>query len=256
MNKVPLLVLVCAIVGCGGSDVTPDELAGLSGGHEATLTQQHTLAMADELFDFDPTLDPTKTADQNALAISTRATSRMPCATVTLTGTTVTVTAPSTGCTVGNGVAFSGTVAATVTKTGSSLTIKLEFTNFVLSGNAVSGTITLVTSDGTTFQVTYALTRSTKSVSGTLTAVGAPGQITTSGTIDNGSVTATLTNVLWKKGDCYPSSGSLSVAQGRVTTTYTFTSTTPMTGTVSTGKNRTAQLPAYGACPPGADAGK
>jgi hypothetical protein len=220
------------------------------------LTQQQTLAVADELFDFDPTLDPTLTPAANAQAIATRATTRLPCASVSISGSTVTVTAPSTGCTTQSGVTFSGTVTAAVSKTGASLTVSLTFTNFVLGGTSVAGTLTLVTSDGSTFSVTYALTRNGKAVSGLLTAVGSPGQISTSGTIDNGSTTAVLTNVVWKKGDCYPSSGSIAVTVGKLTTTYTFTSSTPSTGTVTTGRGKPAQLPAYGSCPPGADAGK
>jgi hypothetical protein len=256
MLKRSMAVVMCALVaGCGTGVDDAGEMDGIRGGHDATLTQQQTLGLADELFDFDPTLDPSKTAEANAMAVATRATSRIPCAMVTLSGTTVTITAPAAGCAVANGVTFSGTLAVGITKSGSSLTVTMTFTNFMLSGSAVTGTMTLVTSDGSTFQVAYALTRSGKTVTGMLTAVGAPGQISTSGTMTSGTTTATLTGVVWKKADCYPSAGSISVTQGRVTTSYTFTATTPSTGTVSTGRGRMTQLPAYGSCP-NADGGR
>lgn len=253
MNK--LLVLgVVGLCGCGAAGgTTGDEVTALSGGHDATLAQQESLSVADQLFNFDPTLDPTKSASANAAAIQSRAMTTMPCATVSLSGTTVTVTAAAPGCTGTNGVTFSGTIAATVSESGSTLTVTLVLTNVVFDGNATSGTITLVTTTGTTFQVTFATTRNSKSVSGMLTAVGATGQITTTGSLVNGSTTAALTNVLWKKGDCYPSGGSIAVTVGKITTTYTFSSTTPTTGTVTTGRGSSAQLPTYGSCPAGAD---
>jgi len=249
---------VCALLcACGGAtDPTADETSALGGGHDATLSQQQSMALADSLFDFDPTLDTTQTAAANAQAIATHAMTQVGCATATVSGSTATVTAAAPGCTTLNGVTFSGTVSAAVSKSGTTLTVALTFTNVVLGSSTVTGTMTLVTSDGTTFQVTYALTRNGKSVSGSLTAVGATGQITTSGTVVNGSTSATFTSVVWKKGDCYPSSGTVAVTQGKVTTTYTFSASTPSTGTVSTGRGRTAQLPAYGSCPAGAaDAG-
>jgi hypothetical protein len=253
MNK--LLVLgVVGLCGCGASGgATSDELAALTGGHDATLAQQQSLAVADQLFNFDPTLDPTQSASANAAAIQTRAMTTMPCATVSLSGTTVTVTAAAPGCTGTNGVTFSGTIAATVTSASGTLTVTLVLTNVVFDGNATSGTITFVTTNGTTFQVTFATTRNSKTVSGTLTAVGATGQITTSGNVVNGSTSAVLTNVLWKKGDCYPSSGTIAVTVGKLTTTYAFSASTPSTGTVTTARGASMQLPTYGSCPSGAD---
>jgi hypothetical protein len=86
---------------------------------------------------------------------------------------------------------------------------------------------------------------------------GTTSKITTSGTLTSGAKSVTFTNIVWVKGDCYPSAGTLSVTQNRVTTTYTFTSSTPTTGTVTTGRGKSAQLPVYGSCPAGAaDAGK
>jgi len=231
-----------------------EEASALRGGHDANQAQQQTLALADELFDFDPTLDPTKTAQQNADAVFARATTQLPCAMVMLSGTTLTVSA-STPCATPNGVSFSGSLTAAITKTGSQLTVTMTWSNVVVGDTTINGTTTLVTSNGSTFQVTYALMKNGTAVSGMVTAVGAPGQITVDGTLVSGSTSAAMTAVRWKKGDCYPSSGSIAVTQGRLTTTYTFTSTTPSTGLVSTGRGRTAQLPAYGSCPKATDAG-
>jgi hypothetical protein len=252
INKLAALLAVL-LISCGPSD-DPEETSALRSGNDANQTQQQTLALADELFDFDPTLDPTRTALENAEAVSTRARAQLPCAMVSLSGTTLTVNA-ATACTTPNGVTFSGSFTAAISKTGSSLTVTLTFTSVVIGSTTVDGTTTLVTSNGSTFQVTYALTKAGTAVSGTLTAVGAPGQITVDGTLVSGSNTVTMTGVLWKKGACYPSAGSISVTQGRVVTTYTFSSSTPSTGTVTTGRGRTAQLPAYGSCPKGSDAG-
>lgn len=246
-------LVISALSACGGMEDT-EEASALRGGHDANQAQQQSLALADELFDFDPTLDPTKTAQQNADAVYTRATTQLPCAMVMQSGTTLTVTA-STPCTSPNGVTFSGSFTAAIVKSGNELTVTLSWSNVVIGDTTLNGTTTLVTSNGSTFQVTYALMKNGASVSGTITAVGAPGQITVDGTLANGTTNATMTGVLWKKGDCYPSAGSITVTQGRVTTTYTFSSATASTGTVSTGRGRTAQLPAYGSCPKGADAG-
>lgn len=246
-----LLTLSLLIGACGGAeDMTADEATALGQGHEATATQQDTLAVADELFDFDPTIDPTKSAAENAQAIAARAMARIPCATVALDRTTLTLSAPSSGCTVANGVTLAGQLTATVSKGGSTITVILQFTEFVLNGKTTSGTMTLVTTDGSTFQVDYRLTRNGTSVSGTLNVVGAPGQLTAAGTLSYGSTTAVLTGIVWKRGDCYPSAGTVAVTVGRATTTYTFTATTPTTGEVSMGRGRTAELPSYGTCPP------
>jgi hypothetical protein len=251
LNLKSLLCVALWALACGGAGSDDDALesAGLKGGHDTTLTSQQTLGLADQLFDFDPTLDVSKSAELNAQAIRTRAQTTMACATVMLSGTTVTVSAPPPGCTGANGVAFSGTVSVAVTRATSSLTLGLTFTSVVLGSAQVSGTMTMVTSNNTTFQVTYALTDSGKSVSGNVTATGAPGQLTITGTLNSEPTAVTFTSVVWKKGDCYPSAGTASVSQGRVTTAYTFSSSTPATGLVTTGRGRSVALPAYGSCP-------
>jgi hypothetical protein len=254
MKNALLPMLVVLVWSCGGMDPSGDEGAALRGGHDANQAQQQTLALADELFDFDPTLDPTKTAQQNADAMYARATVQLPCAMVMLSSSTLTVTA-ATPCTTPNGVTFSGSFTAAVAKSGGTLTITLTYSNVVVGETTLNGTATLTTTNGSTFQVTYALTKNGTQVSGTLTAAGAPGQITVDGMLTSGSTSATLTGVLWKKGDCYPSAGSIAVTQGRLTTTYTFTASTPSTGTVTLARGRTAQLPAYGSCPKKTDGG-
>jgi hypothetical protein len=257
LNAVLPCLLWVSLAGCG-SNPEPDaeEVGALRGGHEATLTGQQSLGLSDELFDFDPTLDPSKSVTVNAEAVRARATTQIPCATVALSGNTVTVTAPAAGCTTASGITFSGSLSASLAQSGTTLTVTVTFTNVVVNSTTLGGTLTLVTTDGSTFQTTFALTRNGTAVSGNLTAVGAPGQITTSGTLSSGSTSALFTTVVWKKGDCYPSAGTVAVTAGRVTTTYTFTTTTPTTGTVSTGRGRTSQLPAYGKCPAGSDGGR
>jgi hypothetical protein len=251
MKRMGLVALCVAVGGCGGTSLTPAESDSL----DATVSHQQSLAISDELFNYDPTLNPAVSAEANAQAIASRAMTTMPCASVTLSGATVTVTAPSTGCSVADGVTFSGTVTATVSESGSDLTVVLTFTDFVLSGNAVSGTLTFVTMDGFTLQITCALVRNGKPLSGTLTAVGAPGQITTSGALTHGAATVTLTAVVWQKGQCYPGAGTISLQEGKVTTVYTFDSATATTGVLTDERGKTVQLPAYGSCPGSPDAG-
>ncbi len=61
-------------------------------GTEAHASVQHTLALSDSMFQFDPTLNPANSAMQNAMDVQTQAMSQLNgCGTVTLAGTTVTI---------------------------------------------------------------------------------------------------------------------------------------------------------------------
>ena len=256
LTRSRLFLCLCSILAaCGGT--SSDDIEGVSSGHDATLAQQDPLAFADELFAFDPTLDPTRTVPENVAAIVSRAQSTLgSCVTITATTDTVNISTPTGGCTTASGLSFTGSFSLAVSKSGSALTVALSWLNVELQGTSYSGTTTFVTSTGSTFSVTFALTRGGKSVSGTLTVTGSPGQITSSGSLVNGATTAVFTNVIWQQGECYPDSGTLAITVGRVTTTYSFTASTPTTGTVTSARGGTLQLPAYGSCPPSTDGGK
>ena len=76
---------------------------------------------------------------------------------------------------------------------------------------------------------------------GTITLQGATLTLGAAGTTVNGTgshsdgsdtVTMTLSEVFWKKGDCLPSSGQMTITEGSVTTTITFLDKTPAEGVV------------------------
>lgn len=271
-NKPALFLAALGALGCSGPGPGPADAGdGFSleerdlserGGHSSNATQQ-LAKLADGMFDFDPTIDPAKTAAENASAIQANTTINLNgCGSATLNGTTVTLSAPAPGCTLKNGVNVQGTVSLSVTKSGSTTTVTLTLTSVVVNGVSVSGTASFATSNGTTFTVTGDVTSGSTTYTMNLTVAGSTGSTTINGTstAKSGDSTnsMTFTNVVWKVGECYPSSGSLKVTKALVTSTITFDSSTPTTGKVSVTsgrKTQTMQLPAYGNCPPGADGG-
>jgi hypothetical protein len=180
---------------------------------------------------------------------------------VSISGATVTANfGPPPGCTLKTGTTLSGTIAVTLSKTGTSLAAAFQFTSAVVNGTAVSGTATLTTGDDFTFTVAANMTWGTASFSTSgLTIQGSSGAVTFNGAITNtadATTTLTLSSVVWNDGACYPSSGSLAIAKGALTETVTFAPTTATTGAVTvTVDNKTvnASLPSYGPC--GGDAG-
>jgi hypothetical protein len=278
MARVLVTALTTLLLGCssssggvdggglegGGDSFTAEERGAYDRGSDSHLTAQHLLGLADSLFSFDPTLDPSKTAEQNAAAIQAQATSQLAgCGKVTLNGTTVVVDfgAPP-GCTLASGTKASGSISLAVTAAGASLTVTATFTTLVVNGKDLSGTATFATTNGTAFTVTLSLTSAGTTHASNLTVAGAGGSMTVDGTVSakTGDVTLTLTftKVVWVAGQCYPSSGTLRVSSGVLTETITFGAATPTTGQVQVTilkKTVTAQLPAYGSCPPKKGAG-
>src|SRR5580658_467667 len=124
---VPLsLALACSsssspVAGTTADDDAGAEDAGLSSGESFTFNvgggsvaiNEESTKLADSLFDFDPTIDPTKTVDQNATAIGANIQMNLgsSCGTVSVTGADVTVSfgAPP-GCMLTNGVVVSGAI--------------------------------------------------------------------------------------------------------------------------------------------------
>jgi hypothetical protein len=136
------------------------------------------------------------------------------------------------------------------------VTVALAFQDFTVEGHSLTGTASFVTMNGSTFQVTMALTSSVGAISGTIQVVGASGSFTVDGplsTTKNGvSLQATIKALHYSLGACYPDGGSVTVTKGKTTISYTFSSTTPTTGQVTTTagkKTSTTTLPAYGSCP-------
>ena len=264
----PLAALAALSLSCGGrlglDALTPDERDVFDRGHESHQGVQQALALSDSLFQFDPTLDATKTAAENAAAIQAQATFELNgCGSVTLGGSTVTVSfGAAPGCTLRNGVQASGSASLSVTKATTTTTVALTFTNLVVNGTDLGGTASFGTTNGSTFTVTANLTSKGNSVTANLTITGAPGSTTIDGTassVQAGKTSSlTFTQVVWSQGDCYPKAGSLKVTRGLVNQTITFLATTPATGSATLTWGRTTstvQLPAYGNCPPASAGG-
>ena len=256
--------LICAwlVLGCGGgeSPADPDggdgvDMALFRDSAAASTDVTLSLALADSLFDFDPTLDPSMSAEANAALVAAFAEAGLAgCGTVLVSGATVTVDYGA-GCELSTGVRASGSVSLTFSKSGSELSVAMTFDMLSVEERTLDGSATFVTSDGSTLAVTSMLA---SGVSADLVVVGSVGamQIDGTATVVRGGATLmlTFTGVVWRQGDCYPSAGTLGVGSGRLVQTVTFSSASASSGvvTVSQGRaSREATLPPYGDCPAG-----
>ena len=247
----------------GATDtLSSEESTAVGSGADAVGVTQEATSVADSIFDFDPTIDPAATPETNATNIQKNAQSNLNgCGSATVTGTTVTIAygAPP-GCTLANGSVVSGTITASVSKTGATTTVTLGFADVVVNGKSLAGTASFATTDGSTFAVTANLNGYAIS----LTVKGASKTYTVSGSASGGGTSVTFTNVVYVLDDCYPSGGSATLTKGAVTETIAFSAATATTGqvTVTIGKRTsTSTLPAYGSCPgagwgAGRDAGR
>jgi hypothetical protein len=273
MRHFSFALLLGVVIGCsngcsngtssdtdGGDPLTADERAGFDAGAPSTPAAIQLAAVTDKMFKFDPTIDPTKTAAENAQNVVNEAQQNLgtdgdggtKCGSVTLNGTTVTANFGS-GCMFGN-IAVAGTITVGVTKNGSSISLAVAFMGVTVNGEPLSGTATFTTSNGTTFTLTANITwQKTTYTAQSFTVTGAPGQITLDGALGLGDAVSSYTfaGVVWKQGDCYPSAGTLTIKKGLLTETVTFTAATATTGVVSVtiGKKMVmGKLPAYGSC--------
>jgi hypothetical protein len=260
MRRVLLLGWVVLLLGgCGGGgggELSADEQGDVSLHGSGVVAAHQALVAVDQAMEIDPTLDVTKTPEQNAVAIQQRAADGGGCVTATLSGATVAVTF-GTGCSV-RGSTLSGQLSLTVTKTGGTLTVSATFVGVEVDGKALDGSLQLMTTGDGTYQVTYNLTSGTTTVTGDVGLVGTPGEVTLSGTLTTAgsgrSASATLAGLHYVIGDCSPSGGTATIASARFAGTITFLATTPQDGQVEVGRGRlqtTMALPAYGRCPPG-----
>jgi hypothetical protein len=250
--------------GGDGDPLSPTERDTYDEGSGSVPSIEQLAHLAHSLFDFDPTIDPAKTAAENASAIANEVSGNLgesgvagtTCGHVTLATTSVTVDFGG-GCTMKNGVTASGSVTAAVASSSGTVTITLTFSSLVVNGASLAGSASFATSNGNTFAVDASVTtgKSTYKVTNLTMGGSSNGTITINGAVTTGggdlTTTMTFTQVSWKLGDCYPSAGSLSTKKALVTTTVTFDAATPTTGqvTVTVGKRTSTQtLPAYGKC--------
>jgi len=237
--------------------LTGDEGSTFQSGSRSMGVSQQVTALAYELFDFDPTVNPSDTATENASAIGARITASLgSCGSVKVTGATVIVDFGA-GCTLADGTTVSGTVAVAVDKSGATTTIALTLSDTVVNGEPLAGTASFATTTGTSFNVTANLTSGAKTYVANLTVTGTSTSFTVSGsaTETTGAMTSKVAfdAMTITLGECYATGGSMAVTEGAVTETITFNAATPSTGrvTVSFGGKRSSQstLPAYGSCP-------
>lgn len=252
------LALALSACGAGMDTATTDESTALGEAGSASSSAQQALRVADTLFELDPTLDPALSAMANANAVADHARMQLNgCGMVSVSGATVTVNfgAPP-GCTTVNGLQVSGSVSVAVSGGGGSVTATVTLTNVVAGGSALAGTVSVQSSNGTSYTVNLQLTGSSNAAMGTLTLNATPTQWTLNGplsTTRSGTTTQmTLNSVTYHPGDCYPNGGSVTLARGPVTLTETFSAGTASSGQVTVTQGRrtyTSTLPAYGSCP-------
>jgi hypothetical protein len=255
--------------GGSGDALSTDEASVNDRGNESQSAVQALAVAADSLFSFDPTVDPTQSSATNADRIFHNIRDNLGstdggfpddagttgCGTVSLTGTTVSVDF-GTGCTLRSGATISGSASVGVAVASGTATLTLTFTQLDVNGRVIDGTGTWSTSNGSTFTATVNISAggTTYSASG-FTITGTAGTITLDGTLTvtagDASTTMVLTGVMWNRGDCYPSSGTVKATRGLISTTTTFTSASATSGKVSVkvgAKTVTICLPAYGTC--------
>jgi hypothetical protein len=226
----------------------------------------------------DPTIDPTKTAAQNADAIVAQLQSVLGgdgggCAGAQIThatGSVVVSVSFGAGCTVPSlGLTVAGSASASVSVAAGTATIAFTFTNLAVNGRTINGTASESTNNGTTYASQINVTDGAQDITfdGTEVPDSSNQGMTLSGTgtYQDGSAAAldfTAAGVHLTFGACYADAGTLSFQQTvrnkrdaavSVTETITFESTTPTTGQAEVtveGQTSTTTLPAYGSCPP------
>jgi hypothetical protein len=219
------------------------------------VTTEAALEVADDLLGFDPVLDRTHTADQNAMAIEAHAMGALTgCGTVTRTLAMLTVDF-GTGCTTPSGHVVSGSIGIGVVARGAEAGATLTFTSFTIDGAGLSGTLG-VTTTSTALQIDVALTSGSDSIAGTATIGATTGSFTLDATLTTTRATTTtnlaVAGLVWNRGDCYPSGGTVTSTTGRLVQSITFTAATAMSGTVTVHEgalSASKTLPAYGDCP-------
>jgi len=220
---------------------TAEQQAAFNSGAQGIVALHRATLVADNVFKFDPDLSPAMTADQNAMAASTRVGDNLAgCGTVMLAGTTLSVdfgAAP--GCTLKTGLQVSGALAATFGRPDAgTVQVSVTFTSLVVDGTSFNGSAAFATKNGSTFTFTAtALTVGALTLDENLTVVGTLGGATLDGTAtlaQPGKVTTqlTITGLQLRERQCYPSGGTVVITQAPSTVTLTFTASTATTGVV------------------------
>lgn len=182
-----------------------------------------------------------------------------------VTGQTTVSVNFGTGCTVPHIGTVSGSAAATIGKLAGTIRVSLAFTNLAVNGLAIDGTLSLATTDATTFTAEADLSSGANHVTFTGSAIvdANLSGVTLSGTGTFQAVTFHATGIHHGFGTCYADAGSLSMAKNTTSKrgtlvaldeTVAFSTTTPATGQVIVtinGQTSTTTLATYGTCPHG-----
>ncbi len=290
-SRAHFALIAVALVACSGDDGPPADLDyQLEGQHAARVagfaadTLSSMKALSQAFIDEDPTVDPARSAGENADAIAARikAATASTCAGATVThdagSPSVTVTFPSTGCTL-SGVAVAGTVVVKVDGgAGTPVQVTLQLKALSVDGTTLNGYVMETTSDGTSYKSSVIVTSDALQVSydgaATLDA-GAKG-VTLSGggkvkELDSSQVTqVTLSAVHKTFGACWLDGGSLTLTKSStltagnktkpvsITKTVSFDAKTPTSGMATVTVLSTTKpfpLPSYGSCQAAAPAG-
>lgn len=262
VSQLTLLLAVLALPFCLGcpperSEPARDTAATVDADTSAVSTQT-ALALAEELAAGEEPLDPAMTAAGNAAIIQGNAAVALgTCGTVSLSGTTVTVAFAVTGCTLPSGITATGTISLSASVAAGTATVDVQFDRVRIGSYGIDGTASFSTTNGTSYAVMLDLMSEARSISGDRTVSASLTSLIVSGTlttqrIGGTALMLTIAGLVWNRGDCYPSAGSITVGAGALEQTVTFASTTASTGvvTITFGRATTTEtLPAYGSCP-------
>jgi len=205
-------------------------------------------------------LDAAKGVSENAAAVheAFAAAVDSSCTTIKFTEGSAKIVADfAPGCMINEaGVKVTGHLEITVAVSDNVVTVTFTFVSLAIYGYPnLTGTGTVTAAGSGEYGFAVDMTSPVEfSFSGSITKTG--DTVTMSGTgeytKEGKTWTVTAANVTWKVGDCYPSSGSVSLKTGPATETITFDEQTPSTGKVTitiAGKSGTMTLEPYGECP-------
>ena len=254
--SVVTFLMSIALTSCREENAAGVDSAAYQRASSTIVTTEAALQVSDDILGFDPVLDRLHTADQNAMAVEMHARdSLVGCGTVSRSGTTITIDFGATPCATPSGHLVTGSIELTIAARTAEAAATLTFTSVTIDGTALSGTLGFTTTV-TGLTVDVALTGGTSSIAGSATIGATAGAFALDANLTSmrsGATTMiTVSGLVWARGDCYPSAGTVSATTGRLVQSITFSSTTAMSGVVTVTEGRLTSsetLPAYGDCP-------
>ncbi len=265
LSMLAVAVAVGPTTGCGASDDTPaapePDLEAVTQGSETLLDLGLATSLAGSYFDFGSTFDLALTDVQLAALLGATVERNLGgCGHVTVRELDVIVDfSAAPGCALATGLVVTGRVVATVSKLccfqgAGFMLVSLPLDGVTVDGRALSGTYTLRAPDTTRI----ALASAGAGIDGLLDVVGSTETLALSTRAMTTDRTMPVTrlelrSVVWRRGDCYPSTGTAVIERGESSQTLGLTDATATSGiaglTIGAATSE-VELPAYGACPP------